>query len=1479
MKKFNFWTLGITAACLCGLTACSDTSSSLEDTIISDDDSLSSSSGGKDGKSSSGTKTTSSSSRDSVACKAVTDELTSPTDLNVVKNGDNRWILLWNYEQNDSRPESGFVIEVLNMSDKSPKWQTLDSTSADVTMFNLVGESKASKYYRILAIDDCGSSKPTDMIQVSTAGSGSTTASAELAIPTDLKLDTLGNNQWQLSWSYTNNSNRPENGFQLQSLDLNDNNPKWVNDVTTNKGVHVVKIDGTRKGGLIYHVAAKDTNGLSEYSSEIRIPSATDNSSSTNNDNELAVPTDLKIDSTAVNQWKLSWSYTNNKANPENGFVLQALNLEASDGVKWVDMSSVNQGVHYILVNSTKYGGQYIRIAAKNADGKQRSAYSEEILIPKAIAESGAAVTGNDTLAVPTAIKIDSVGENKWQISWSYTNNKANPEKGFVVERLHPDTLKWVQHVQVNEGVHLVKVEAKEKGGFGGYFFRVAAVDAKKNTSNYTTEIQVPNYVDYSKPTDKVDLAVPTALKLDSIGENKWKLSWSYTNISTRPENGFRVETYNLDNPSGWTKEKDLSKGVHSYTFNVKSGDPMKLIHVLAVDSEGESEYSEGIAIPNYVDYSKPALQEDLAVPTALKLDSIGENKWKLTWSYTNNTNRPENGFVVETYNIDNPSGWTKVKDLSKGVHSYTFEVASTDPMKLIHVFAKDAEGTSEYSEGIAIPSYIDYTTLYQLSVPTSLKIDSTGENKYLLSWSYTDNPKHKATKFIIQSMDPTTSTWTEIKTVNTSVKSLALDEKYCGMRIHVLATDGTDNSSPSEEVAVPGKKDYSDVYRLYEPTSLKLDSIGENKFLLSWSYTDNPKHKAKNFKIESMDPAVSTWTSQTVSASVKSITLDKTYCGKRIHVIAIDGSDESIASTEITVPSEKDYSDLYKLYSPTNLRIDSIGVNQYRLSWNYTDNDKNKATGFQFRVLDPATGNWTNLTEKITRTDVKVKNISAEDYGNKYISVAAYNAKDMSDYSETVLIPKKIDQIENLNVPTNLYLDSIGENKYRISWNYTENKNKVATGFDLQVLKPADAEWKSLGSTKAGIKIYDVTVPSGDEIKYVKVAAKYNTEIGEYSNELKIPAYIDYATLTLVDLAKPYGLATEDLGGDKFKLTWSYTDNKDRPATGFALEYIDPTTQEWTAPDELKTKKGIRYYVLDAKTYGDYTFRVRATDKNGESEFSEEIVIPKANGAINGCVGTFSQPSNMKAERIAPNVWRLVWDYSQNTKCLEEHFVIQKVDVNNQTNDWVNFGTTEKNVHYLNLEGSDNLNFYYRVAAVRGNEISAFSNETMLTHSTAYSSEVPFKTPQVKIKLFYYYSSDPATEMVDFMMIVNGNYPNHTMLYSEYTKQFEYQFRWNGEEENSDNPENQWHNVTIKKDGIYETTYTKTFKGVNLRRDFCKSYASVRTIWTQNDAAETKDYTEWSEPIGPLYDGVSTTFSVDTDDDGTPDKTINLCP
>ncbi|MBQ3779900.1 MAG: fibronectin type III domain-containing protein, partial [Fibrobacter sp.] len=204
------------------------------------------------------------------------------------------------------------------MSDSLPKWKSVGTTNTAVVMYNLEGDSKSGKYYRVSAKDDCGVSKATDMVEIAATGANATT-NADLATPSNLKLENLGDNMWQLSWSYTNNENRPEQGFKLQSLNLDDKSPKWSDDGTTNKGVHVVKIDGNKKGGLLYHVAAKDDKGVSEYSEEITIPRVSD-STSTSNSMDLAVPTNLKLDSIDVSKYKLSWSYTDNTNRPENGF-------------------------------------------------------------------------------------------------------------------------------------------------------------------------------------------------------------------------------------------------------------------------------------------------------------------------------------------------------------------------------------------------------------------------------------------------------------------------------------------------------------------------------------------------------------------------------------------------------------------------------------------------------------------------------------------------------------------------------------------------------------------------------------------------------------------------------------------------------------------------------------------------------------------------------------------------------------------------------------------------------------------------------------------------------------------------------------------------------------------------------------------------------------------------------------------------------
>ena len=493
----GIWKLSLATAFLFTLGACSNSSSAAADEY----DSEYSSAGGS-------SKDAKSSSSNSKICKSVSETLAAPTNLQVVENGENKWVLIWDYTPNDERLESGFLIEVLNMSDKQPKWKTFDSTNAEVVMYNLSGASNADKYYRVSAMDECGVSKASDMVEI-IGDSSTATTNANLAVPSNLKLENLGDNMWQLSWSYTNNENRPEQGFKLQSLNLDDKSPKWSDDGTTNKGVHVVKIDGNKKGGLLYHVAAKDDKGVSEYSEEITIPRVSD-STSTSNSMDLAVPTNLKLDSIDVSKYKLSWSYTDNTNRPENGFKLQSLNLEDKKP-SWAVMDSTNKGVYMIIIDATKKGGYYVRVAAK--DSKGVSKYSSEIEIPK--------ISKKTNVAEPPAdIALTRIAPSVWELSWSYSASDENPDRKFIIQSSKLKDFKWVSVASNIKGnVRNYYIQGRDKIES---YYRMAVVN-DGDTSAYSDVIQLTpeiKYRDYMAlevpvPSEKFVLGYTTAYEAD----------------------------------------------------------------------------------------------------------------------------------------------------------------------------------------------------------------------------------------------------------------------------------------------------------------------------------------------------------------------------------------------------------------------------------------------------------------------------------------------------------------------------------------------------------------------------------------------------------------------------------------------------------------------------------------------------------------------------------------------------------------------------------------------------------------------------------------------------------------------------------------------------------------------------------------------------------------------------------------------------
>ena len=1409
MKKSVFWKLGILAALAFGLNACS------ESTSAEDDDEPTYSSPSNAGK------TSSSSVKGS--CKSVTANLSTPTNLQVVKNGDNKWVLIWDYSANDDRPETSFIIESLNMSDKQPKWQTIDSTNAGVIMYNLSGESKAGKYYRVSAKDACGVSKATDMVEVAAAGSN-TTSNAELAVPSNLKLENIGENLWQLSWSYTNNENRPEQGFKLQSLDLNADSPKWTDAGTTNKGVHVVKIDGTKKGGLLYHVAAKDNNGVSEYSAEITIPRVDSTSSSSDINMDLAVPTNLKLDSIGVNKYQLCWSYTDNKNRPENGFRLQSLNVTASKPA-WAVIDSTNKGVRFIIIDATKQGGRYLRVAAKDAKGT--STYSAEIQVPAADTTKVAGQEVN--LAVPTNLTLQELGNNEYLLSWNYTNNDKRPENGFKLQSLDFNAAKpqWSDEGTTNKGVHVYKIDATKKGGL---IFHVAAYD-KNGTSEYSVEISIPRVDTTSSTSSNMDLAVPTNLKLDSIGVNKYQLSWSYTDNKNRPENGFRIQRLDLTAKTpAWAAIDSTNKSVRRIIIDANKMGGYYL-RVAAKDAKGTSTYSSEIQVPK-ADTTKVAGQEiNLAVPTGLTLKELGNNEYLLSWNYTNNAKRPENGFKLQSldFTAANPQ-WTDDGTTNKGVHVYRIDATKKGGL-IFHVAAKDANGISEYSAEISIPR-VDTTAStssnMDLSVPTNIKLDSIGVNKYQLSWSYTDNKNRPENGFRVQRLDLTakTPTWAAIDSTNKGVRFIIIDaNKMGGYYLRVAAKDAKGTSAYSTEVQVPNAdttKVAGQEIALAVPTKLTLTTLGDNQYLLSWQYNDNEKRPENGFKLQSLDFSAANpqWTDDgTTNKGVHVYKIDGTKKGGLMfHVAAKDSKGISAYSEEITIPSISDSTGTgtIDLAVPTNLKVDSIGINKYQISWSYTNNKSRPENGFRLQILDLSVAKpaWANLDS--TNKGVRLYNIDATKHGGKYVRIAAKDSKGFSEYSSEVMIPnqdttKVAGQEIDLAVPANLSLTSLGNNEYMLSWEYTDAPKRPAKGFVLQKLVIANGNsWEDIKATvNKDVLFYKLS--SDTEKYYVRVAAKDDKGISAYSNVMEVPKKGEGEDLT----TPPTNLTIARIAPSVWELTWDYGVTVDNPNRKFIIQSSKLKDFKWV---DIGTKidGGLRNYYIQGRDKIETYYRMAVVNDGDTSAFSEVVQLTPEIKYRDYMALDVPQPS-MKFTLSFTNALEVDKDTSTKEDVTFTNAMATYTITSNFISKYI-FESEYTDTVYYEARWFNSLEHYnYYKETCEGRKHSDYCD------SCYWDETFPYQEPSIRKGVYSSDSLKSGETVYEYCMATsNYNPSDHYKLFVSTT------------------PEDEWNRILYTEVDMSSCLESHV-------RSICGYYVQLRIVWTDKNG-ET-DWSEWTQP------------------------------
>lgn len=260
MKKNSIWKMTTLATFLCALGACTNSSAP-------DDDEF-------DPTMTSSTSTTKRSSSAIISgnCSLVKESLAAPSNFAVTKDNDSSWTLSWDYSRNDSRGETGFEIQSLDMEASSPDWEGEGTTNADVTIYKLKGAKKAGKYYRVIAYDACGVSKESNRVQIKADGYTNidSTAVVQTDVPTDVAITRVAPSVWELSWKYSDTKEDPNRKFIIQTSKLKDF--KWTGLKSPIEGnVRHYYIEGLDKIETYYRLAVVNSGDTSAFTEAVQL--------------------------------------------------------------------------------------------------------------------------------------------------------------------------------------------------------------------------------------------------------------------------------------------------------------------------------------------------------------------------------------------------------------------------------------------------------------------------------------------------------------------------------------------------------------------------------------------------------------------------------------------------------------------------------------------------------------------------------------------------------------------------------------------------------------------------------------------------------------------------------------------------------------------------------------------------------------------------------------------------------------------------------------------------------------------------------------------------------------------------------------------------------------------------------------------------------------------------------------------------------
>ncbi|MFQ5454664.1 MAG: fibronectin type III domain-containing protein [Nitrospirota bacterium] len=633
------------------------------------------------------------------------------------------------------------------------------------------------------------------------------------------------------------------------------------------------------------------------------------------------------------------------------------------------------------------------------------------------------------------------------------------------------------------------------------------------------------------------------------------------------------------------------------------------------------------------------------AAPSGLSSTAVSNNLIDLAW--TDNSGN-ESGFKIERK--QGISGtYTQIALTAADVTTFSDTGLNEDTDYYYRIRATNQAGDSGYSN--------ELSALTLLNPPASLTGSAPSDSQISLSW--VDNSL-KETGYKVERKIGIGGTYAEIADIpadSSSYNDTSLTE-FTTYYYRTKAYNATPNSSSYTETSI--------TTLLKFPTVLTAVSQSESQIDLTW--IDNSANES-NYQVERKEgvsglyAAIATLPLGTVSYSDTGLTDGTRYYYR---VRAVNGAVVSLYSNEDSAVTV--------LSAPGSLSSSPVSPSQITLTW--ADNSSSEQ-GFKIERKTGISGTYSQVAtvsaNTITYTDTGL--IDGTTY---YYKIRAANSEGDSLYSN------ETSAITPLGPPTGASASAISGSQIDITW---VDNSATESGYRIERKIGAGGQYTEIGTVGADIISYSDTGLTDGLVYYYQVRA-YSAAAGysAYSNEAS----------AITPIAPPTSLNATVISTSQIDLTW--IDNS-ASEDGFKIERKQGVSGTYIQLPSVILADATAYSDTGLTDGTNYYYRIRATNSNGDSTYSNEVSVWTPLNPPTGLIATTQSESAIKI------------DWSDQSAAETGFKIERKVGVSGTYTEIATVGAGITT--YTNSGLSEFTTYYYRVRATNSGGDSLYSNET----------------------------------------------------------------------------------------------------------------------------------------------------------------------